>query len=98
MIILIVVPKKHITDIYGLDDMIGHAIMSKLIKITNAVKKGVACDGVYITQANEPAAGQDVFHLHFHVYPRWHNIPQHVKRVEDRERNVTCEIIKNALH
>ena len=66
----LVVPKQHIANIYSLDDVTGHAMMSTLITIANTVKNRMACDGVYITQANEPAAGQDVFHLHFHVYPR----------------------------
>ncbi len=66
----LVVPKKHIKDIYELDEETGSAIMKAVVDAANAVKKGLACDGVYVTQANEPAAGQDVFHLHFHVYPR----------------------------
>ena len=61
-----------------------------------AVKKGVQCDGVYLTQANEPAAGQDVFHYHLHVYPCWGNtvrraIGDFVASVTDRE-NVTEEV------
>jgi histidine triad (HIT) family protein len=28
-------------------------------------------DGVMVAQFNEPAAGQTVFHLHFHVIPRY---------------------------
>lgn len=93
----LVVPKQHIADIYSLDERTGHAIMSALIKIANAVKKGVACDGVYITQANEPAAGQDVFHLHFHIYPRWHDLPQQAKDSDDSERSGMCERIRHAL-
>jgi histidine triad (HIT) family protein len=65
-----VVPKKHVRDIYGLDAATGADVMAELIRTANAVKRGLQCDGVYITQANDPAAGQDVFHLHFHVYPR----------------------------
>ncbi|MBN1875707.1 MAG: HIT domain-containing protein, partial [Anaerolineae bacterium] len=53
--------------------------------------------GVYITQANEPAAGQDVFHLHFHVYPRWHKIPQQITRVDDTARTALYERLKNVL-
>ena len=30
-----------------------------------------AADGITIQQFNEPAGGQVVFHLHFHVLPRW---------------------------
>ncbi len=68
----LVVPKAHIPDIYALDDATGAAVMHETIAIARAVKVGLGCDGVYLAQANEPAGGQDVFHFHLHVYPRWH--------------------------
>lgn len=67
----LIVPKKHIPDIYSLDEKLGAEIMKTSIKIARMVKKDFKCDGVYITQANESAAGQDVFHYHMHVYPRF---------------------------
>ena len=94
----IVVPKKHIKDIYELDEQMGSEIMKELIKTSKAVKKGLECEGVYITQANEPAAGQDVFHIHFHVYPRWQDhIMNQTKKVDDEERQKTMEKIKQAF-
>ena len=35
------------------------------------VKAAMAADGVTIQQFNEVAGGQVVFHLHFHILPRW---------------------------
>ncbi len=67
----LVVPKRHIPNIYALDATTGAYIMRAAIQIARAVKAGLQCEGVYLTQANEPAAGQDVFHFHLHVYPRW---------------------------
>ena len=40
-------------------------------KIAQAVKKAFNADGVTVMQFNEPAAGQTVYHLHFHIIPRW---------------------------
>lgn len=68
-----VVTKAHIPDIYTLPDDLGAAVMSEAIKVARAVKQALGCDGVYLTQANEHAAGQDVFHYHLHVYPCWGN-------------------------
>jgi histidine triad (HIT) family protein len=31
-------------------------------------------DGVVVQQFNESAGGQLVFHLHFHVLPRWNGV------------------------
>ena len=39
--------------------------------IARAVKAGMASEGISVQQFNEPAGGQAVFHLHFHVLPRW---------------------------
>lgn len=65
-------PKRHVPSIYTLDDDLGAAIMREAIRVAKAVKIGLRCDGTYLTQANGAAAGQDVFHLHLHVYPRWY--------------------------
>ena len=91
----LIVPKDHIKDIYELDEGTGHEIMNELVKTAKAVKQGLQCEGVYITQANEAAAGQDVFHIHFHIYPRWQDqIMNQTERVEEAERTTTLEKIK----
>ena len=43
--------------------------------LAKAVKKAFNADGVTVMQFNEPASGQTVFHLHFHVIPRFENVP-----------------------
>lgn len=67
----LVVPRAHIPDIYALPRDLGAAVIAETIQVAKAVKQGLKCDGVYLTQANEAAAGQDVFHFHVHVYPIW---------------------------
>lgn len=66
-----VVTRAHIPNIYALPAATGAAVMEAAIRVARAVKQGLQCDGVYLTQANEPAAGQDVFHFHLHIYPCW---------------------------
>jgi histidine triad (HIT) family protein len=93
----LVVPKRHIKDIYELDDETGAAIAKQLVRTAKAVKKGLGSDGVYLTQANEPAAGQDVFHLHFHLYPRWHAAAKNqAQRIGDDLRRLTMERVRAA--
>jgi len=43
-------------------------------KVARAVKAGMKADGITLQQFNERAGGQVVFHLHFHILPRWDGV------------------------
>ncbi|MDD9900971.1 MAG: HIT family protein [Alphaproteobacteria bacterium] len=68
---VLVIPKQHVQNIYELPDELNAPLMSALRLLSRVVKKAFAAEGIHIRQNNEPAAGQDVFHLHFHVIPRY---------------------------
>ena len=44
-------------------------------RLARAVPEALGCDGVTVSQFNGQASGQTVFHLHFHVIPRWSDRP-----------------------
>lgn len=50
-------------------------VLAKLIQATRrtarAVQKALKPDGFQIMQYNGEAGGQTVFHVHFHIVPRW---------------------------
>ncbi|MCL4765879.1 MAG: HIT family protein [Hyphomicrobiaceae bacterium] len=48
--------------------------MATVQRISRAVMKAFDAAGVTVQQFNEPAGGQIVFHLHFHVIPRWEGV------------------------
>ncbi|MGU3398768.1 HIT family protein [Brucellaceae bacterium D45D] len=54
-------------------------------KVAKAVKKAFDADGITIIQFNEAPAGQSVFHLHFHVIPRFEGVElqPHSGQMED---------------
>jgi histidine triad (HIT) family protein len=62
------VPARNILDIAPADFA---AFMPSVLEVARAVKAGMAADGISIMQFNESAGGQVVFHLHFHILPRW---------------------------
>jgi len=43
-------------------------------KLARAAQKAFKADGISIKQFNEPAAGQSVFYLHFHIIPRYNGV------------------------
>ncbi|MCF3639089.1 HIT family protein [Rhizobium sp. TRM95111] len=55
-------------------------------KVAVAAKDAFEADGVTVIQFNEPAAGQTVYHLHFHVIPRFDGLPlkPHSGTMEDQ--------------
>jgi histidine triad (HIT) family protein len=44
-------------------------------RTAKAVVKALSPDGFQIVQYNGSAGGQTVFHLHFHIIPRWEGRP-----------------------
>ena len=48
--------------------------MPSVQRVGIAVKAALEAEGVSIQQFNESAGGQVVFHLHFHILPRWTGI------------------------
>jgi len=50
------------------------ACLATVQKVARACMSGLGADGVTIQQFNESAGGQVVFHLHFHVLPRWDGV------------------------
>lgn len=45
--------------------------MLRVQTMTQAVAAALEPDGIVVTQFNGAPAGQTVFHLHFHIIPRW---------------------------
>lgn len=70
---MIIIPNKHFENLYDLPEEYGHKIFDFSQKLAKALKEIYKCDGVSTRQHNEPAGGQDAFHYHLHVTPRFQN-------------------------
>lgn len=46
-------------------------VLKELPRLARMVQTGMNCEGVNIIQNNGTDAGQAVFHVHFHVVPRY---------------------------
>lgn len=84
---VLVIPKTPSRNLLDADPKVLAALMPVVQKIANAVQQAFDADGITISQFNEPAAGQTVFHLHFHIVPRHEGaaLKPHSGKMEDGE-------------
>ena len=50
-------------------------VMATVRKVAKATARALDPDGIHVAQFNGAPAGQTVFHLHFHIVPRWQGGP-----------------------
>lgn len=68
----IVVPTMHVENIYSSPERANHALIDTVQRTAQAIRSSYpGCSGITIRQHNEPDGGQDVWHLHVHVFPRY---------------------------
>jgi histidine triad (HIT) family protein len=68
---VLVIPNAHYENIYDLPVALGADIHACAKEIALVMKAVYQCDGISLRQHNEPAGGQDVWHYHLHVFPRY---------------------------
>jgi histidine triad (HIT) family protein len=67
----LVIPKAHHVDIFDIPEKELSQVYKVAKQVSFAIKKATNADGISIIQQNGKAAGQDIFHLHVHVVPRF---------------------------
>jgi histidine triad (HIT) family protein len=65
----LVVPKMGSRNLLDADPAVLTHVIATTQKVASAAMKAFSADGVQVRQYNEEAAGQTVFHLHFHILP-----------------------------
>lgn len=51
------------------------AVIVTVQRVARAARAALNPDGIGVNQFNGAPAGQSVFHLHFHIIPRWDGVP-----------------------
>ena len=96
----LVIPKDPTEDIFDADPVILGHTMATVQKVGVAVKRAFDVPGIMLAQLNGKAAGQTVFHLHFHILPRAGGVDlkMHAGAMADfAELEVHAQRIKSAL-
>lgn len=68
---LLLVPKRHFVNMLDTPDREAEDIYKIARDLSKAVIEATDCDGVNLLQNNNAAAGQEVFHSHLHIIPRY---------------------------
>lgn len=67
----LVIPKAPAENVFDLPPDALAATILATQRVARAVKKAFNPPGVMLVQLNGAAAGQSVFHIHFHIVPRY---------------------------
>ena len=102
---VLVIPTDHVAYVADLDEDVGAHLFRIAQRIAVALPRSfMQCEGVNMFLADGVAAGQEVFHLHLHVFPRyrgdrfgfvWNSSLPHIPARD--ELDTVAENIKKAL-
>lgn len=70
---VLIVPRRHAAELGDLTEDEAVGVFWLVHRVASALpNSGIRCEGYHLSQANGVAAGQEVFHAHFHLVPRFH--------------------------
>lgn len=102
---LLVVPVQHAEALADLPAETGGSMFQVAQTLASALRaSGLRCEGVNLFLADGEAAGQDVFHIHLHVFPRYRGDgfglkfpPNYFTRPNRAEMDANAEKIQRSL-
>ncbi|MBI1744341.1 HIT family protein [Candidatus Acetothermia bacterium] len=102
---VLVIPNAHAAYLADLEQDTGAHLFRVAMEVSQAVRgAGVRCEGVNLFLADGEVAGQEVFHVHLHVFPRFKGDgfglkfgPSYAVRPPRETLNKIAERIKAAL-
>jgi len=99
---VLVCTKKHYPTLLEVDKKEYADLFSALKRIGKAVQEGLNADGFNVRINNNRAAGQEVFHFHMHVLPRYDNDGKRFglghEKYENNEMKEYAEKLKSKIN
>ena len=71
---VLVIPKENARDLFDVSSQTLSALIQRVQHVARVVRKALDADGMTLHQFSESAGGQVIFHLHFHILPRWEGV------------------------
>ena len=72
---LVISKTSRARNLLDVDPQVLSTMTAAVQRLARGVSAALKPDGIVVTQFNGAPAGQTVFHLHFHVIPRWEGVP-----------------------
>jgi histidine triad (HIT) family protein len=70
----LIIPKQPARNVLDASPQLLAPVIQTTQRVARAAKEAFYADGIMVAQYSEPAGGQVVFHLHFHVMPRYEGV------------------------
>ncbi len=93
----LILPKNHFANIYEIPEDVAGDVMKLAKKMATHMTEKLNCDGFNLVQNNGEAAGQTVFHFHYHLIPRYKDDNQHILWEPTSPSAEELEELKNLL-
>jgi histidine triad (HIT) family protein len=94
----LVIPRTHSKNLYEIEGADLERTNVAARRLALRMRDRLACDGVNVLNACEPAAWQSVFHFHLHVIPRYHDdplsLPTRPRQAEQDELAELAELLR----
>lgn len=97
---VLVIPNDHFENLYVLPSHLARPIQDMSQTIARALKTAFKCPGTSTRQHNEPAGGQNVWHYHVHIFPRFDSdnlYGSRRQRIAEEDRATQAELIRSVL-
>ncbi len=90
----LVIPKKPFKNIFEMPEEEAGSLIKTVKKIAEILKNVLNADGINLVMNNGEAAGQEVFHAHIHVIPRYKNDDGYYYKKYQYQKNEKEEILE----
>jgi histidine triad (HIT) family protein len=71
---LVIHKHSHARNLLDAEPQILAPMMASVQRVARATRRALQPDGLTVMQFNGAVSGQTIFHLHFHIIPRWEGI------------------------
>ncbi len=71
---VLVIPKENSRNLLDVSPATLAELVKRVQHVAKALTKAFGAEGLTLHQFNESAGGQVIYHLHFHLLPRWDGV------------------------